>query len=175
MFALDGLAEHKVNCKYGQLTCPANKLRGSIRCDWIGIYSEVKNHLMKRHECICTDYGKEELRHFSDSTSTLLCNKFVFVDNEVFFRHFFWVDGMLGVVVLYIGPPDNAAKYKYKVEFANTDNTEGITVMHLTKSFIEDVNDIFQSGNCGKLHNDVVRRLATQEGALKCKVEILRV
>jgi hypothetical protein len=77
--------------------------------------------------------------------------------------------------VQYIGPPDKASEYKYKVKFVNKKNTEGVTVMHLTRSFLEHVGEIFNSGNCGKLHYDVVSRLKTQNGDLKFKLEILRV
>jgi len=81
----------------------------------------------------------------------------------------------LYAVLLYVGPSENAAKYKYKVEFVNADNTEGVTVMHLTRSFDENLDDIFKAGNCGKVHYDVVSRLRNKEGRLKFKTEIFRV
>jgi hypothetical protein len=61
------------------------------------------------------------------------------------------------------------------VEFANKDYTEGVTVRYLTRSADEDLPDIFRSGNCGKLHYDVVFRLRDQEGDLNGKIEIIRV
>jgi hypothetical protein len=77
--------------------------------------------------------------------------------------------------VQYIGPAENAAKYKYKVEFVNTDNTEGVTVMHLSSSFAENFDDIFRSGNCGKLQIDRLSRLKNENGSLNFKLEICRV
>jgi len=77
--------------------------------------------------------------------------------------------------VQYIGPPENAAKYKYRVKFVNENNTEGVTVMRMTRSFLEHVGEIFNSGNCGKLHYELASRLKTQGGDLKFKLEILRV
>jgi hypothetical protein len=62
-----------------------------------------------------------------------------------------------------------------KVKFINKNNTKGVTVMHLTRSFDENLDDIFKSRNCGKLHYDVVNRLETPECDLKFKLEILRV
>jgi hypothetical protein len=102
-------------------------------------------------------------------------SQFVFALNEDFFLRFQKNNGTLYAVLLYIGPAENAAKYKYKVEFVNTDNTEGVTVMHLTRSFDENLDDIFKTGNCGKLHYDVVSRLTTKEGGWKFKIEIFRV
>jgi hypothetical protein len=46
--------------------------------------------------------------------------------------------------------------------------------MHLTRSSGENLDDIFMSGNCGKLRYDEVNRLTTQEAYVKFKVEILK-
>jgi len=186
MIARDMLDEHKMNCRYGQVKCPkaesdkrANEYwsyKSSVSCDWTGNYNEVKNHLMEKHLEMCFDYGEVELRRlFCPRTKFWWFRKFVFVYNEVFYRHFFWKGGMFCLVVQYIGPPENAAKYKFKVEFINEDNTEGVTVMHLTRSFDEDLDDIFKSGNCAKLQGDVVSRLKSQDVELKFKLDILRV
>jgi hypothetical protein len=34
-------------------------------------------------------------------------------------------DDIFYAVLMYVGPVENAAKYKYKVEFVNKDDTEG--------------------------------------------------
>jgi hypothetical protein len=105
----------------------------------------------------------------------MILSQFVFALNEFFFFRFQANNDTLYTVLLYIGPAENAAKYKYKVEFVNKDNTEGVTVMHLTRSFDENLDDIFRSGNCGKLHYDVVKRLESEDGRVKFKTEIFRV
>jgi mRNA-degrading endonuclease RelE of RelBE toxin-antitoxin system len=46
--------------------------------------------------------------------------------------------------------------------------------MHLTRSFNENLDDVFKSENCWKLHFDVVGRLQTQKGDMKFKLEILK-
>ena len=98
---------------------------------------------------------------------------FIFAHNEIFFPTFLENENIFNVVVRYIGPAKNAAKFKYKVEFVNTDNTEGVTVMHLTRSADENLRDIYRSGNCGKLHYDVVFRLRDVAGNEKFKLEII--
>jgi hypothetical protein len=130
---------------------------------------------MEKHLEMCLYYGEVESRSLHEHAISAWFNKFVFVYDEVFFRAFGERNGMFYVVVQYIGPPDNAAKYKYKVKFVNKDNTEGVTVMHLAIRFDEEFDDVFKSGNCGKLHFDVVSRLKTKEGDLKFKLEILKV
>jgi len=100
---------------------------------------------------------------------------FISTHNEIFCPSFVENENIFHVVVRYIGPAENAAKYKYRVEFVNKDNTEGVTVMHLTRSADEDLDDIYRSGNCGKLHYDVLFRLRDEEVYQNFKVEIIRV
>jgi hypothetical protein len=47
--------------------------------------------------------------------------------------------------------------------------------MHLTRSFDENLYNVFKSGNCGKLHCDVVNCLRDEMSKLRFKIEILRV
>jgi hypothetical protein len=105
----------------------------------------------------------------------MILSQFVLALNEVFFLRFQANGDILYAVLLYIGPAENAARYKYKVEFVNKDYMEGVTVMHLTRSFDENLYDIFKSGNCGMVNYDVVSRLVSKEGGLKFKAEIFRV
>jgi hypothetical protein len=77
--------------------------------------------------------------------------------------------------VRYIGPPENTARCKYKVEFVNRDNTEGVTLMCLTRSADENLRDIYRPDNGWKLCCNVLSRLGYEEGFLYFKVEIIRV
>jgi uncharacterized membrane protein len=44
-------------------------------------------------------------------------------------------------VLQYIGPAENVAKYKYKMEFVNEGSMEGVSVTRLARSFAENLND----------------------------------
>jgi hypothetical protein len=156
------------------LECPVTNLPLSMECDWNGNYSEVKNHLMKEHLEMCLDYGEGESRHVLSLLLDVSFYKFVFVYDEIFCCQFCERNAMIYVVVEYIGPAENAAKYKYKVEFVDKNETQGITVKHLTRSFLEHVRDKFESGNCWKLPYDMVSRLKSEENYITFKLEILR-
>jgi hypothetical protein len=133
---------------------------------------------MEKHRGECYEYVDGKFGVLENTVAPMSLSQFVFASNEVFFLRFQTTNDTLYAVLLYIGPPENAAKYKYKVEFVNKDDTEGVTVMHLTRSSDEKLDDIFKSGNCGKLHYDVVRRLRDEKSKLsklKFKIEILRV
>ena len=101
--------------------------------------------------------------------------RFMFAYSEIFFSLFLTKNSIFYAVLLYVGPSENAAKYKYKVEFVNEDNTEGVTVMHLTRSSGENMDDLYRSGKCGMLDFDVVSRLKDEQSNLKFKLEIIRI
>jgi hypothetical protein len=168
------IGEHHVNCWYRPQTCPVVKLaRGS--CSWTGLYAGIKEHLKEKHPDECDDYLETGLTSVEGFTTAARYWRFIFAHNEVFFRSFPEKDRTFYAVLLHIGVPENAAKYKYKFEFVNKDDTEGVAVMHMARSFSENLDDIFKSGNCGRLHCDVVSRLRSEEGNVKFKMEILKV
>jgi hypothetical protein len=176
VLALYMLVEHQAKCPYGQLTCPAAEHPLCTEpCDWTGNYKEVKNHLVEKHLEMCVDYGVVESRTVHAFSTLSGFDKFVFVYDEVFFRTVGMMNDMFCVAVQYIGQPENAVKYQYTVKLVNEDDTEDVTVMHLTRIFNENLDDIFKSENCWKLHYDVVSRLQTEEGDMNFKLEILKV
>jgi hypothetical protein len=130
---------------------------------------------MEEHRGVCYKYVDGKFRVLKDIEPRMDLSQFVYALNEVFFLRFRANNDTFYAVLLYIGPAENAANYKYKVEFVNKDDTEGVTVMHLTRSFDEDLDEVFNSGNCVKLHYDVVRRLEIKESGLKFKTDIFRV
>jgi hypothetical protein len=154
--------------------CPVAKLAFG-KCRWTGSYKDIKGHLQKNHLEECCEYVEGDFKFIYKSSSCLKCFCFIFAYNEIFFSLFKEQFGIFYAAVLYVGPRENAAKYKYKVEFVNKDNTEGVTVMHLTRSADENLDDVYSSGECGKLHYDVVNRFRDEEGDVKLKLEIIRV
>jgi hypothetical protein len=175
VFVHDVVLEHQDRCHYRPQACPVNKMPG-VKCDWTGIYKDIKKHLMEKHRGNCYEYVDGEIRNLKNNTARLCVCQFVFALNEVFFLRFEADnDNIFYAVLQYIGPAENATNYQYKVTFVNKDNTEGVTIMHLTRSFHENLYVIFKSRKCGKLHYDVISRLATKGRRLRIKIEIFRV
>jgi hypothetical protein len=175
VFVHDTVHEHRDRCHYRPQTCPWNKLT-AVKCDWTGIYQDIKEHLMEKHRGSCYKYVDGEIRTEPKISAFVSLFQFVLALNEVFFLRFRADnDNIFYALLQYIGPAENATNYQYKFKFMNKDNTESVTVKHLTRSFHENLYDIFKSGNCGKLHYDVVSRLATKDNGLKYKMEIFRV
>lgn len=171
-FVHSTVREHQHRCHHRPQTCPVPKV-SNAQCNWTGIYDDIKIHLVQQHRGVCYEYIEREFRNMI-ILPDMIRYQFLFALNEVFYLRFQANNDTFYAVVQYVGPSENAAKYKYNIVFVNSDNTQGVAVMHLTRSFGENSDDIFKSGNCGKLHYDVVRRLGTKEGDLKFKIEILR-
>jgi E3 ubiquitin-protein ligase SIAH1 len=174
MFNHDTIVGHQVNCQYIPQKCPVAKL-ANRNCSWTGSYNDIKGHLKENHLEDCCEYVEGDFKFLYRLANYMKICCFIFAYNEIFFSFFQEDNGIFYAVLLYVGPAENAAKYKYKVEFVNEDDTEGVTIMHLTRRSDEDLDDMYRSGKCGKLHSDVVNRLKDEEGNVKFKLEIIRV
>ena len=167
-FNYDKIAGHQASCLYTPQVCPVAKLAIGT-CSWTGNYKDIKAHLKENHFEGCCEYVEGDVKFIYNLTGGLDLFCFIFAYNEVFFSLFEERDNIFYAVVLYVGPAENAAKYKYRVEFINNDNTEGVTVMHLTRSSGQDLEDVRRSGACGKLLYDVVCRLKDEEDNVEFK------
>jgi hypothetical protein len=172
-FNLDKTVGHEAKCCYSPQICPVAKLAIG-NCSWTGGYNNMKGHLQERHLEGCSEYVEGDIKYiykFSDMNFF----RFIFAYNEIFFSLFLQKGDLFYAFLLYVGPSENAANYKYKVEFVNKDNTEGITVMHLTRSAYENLDDLCRSGKFGMLHFEMVNSLRDEDGNLKFKLEIIRI
>jgi E3 ubiquitin-protein ligase SIAH1 len=174
MFAHDKIGDHQEKCRYSPQICPVAKL-DLASCSWTGNYSDIKGHMKDKHSERCCEYIEGQVRDLEDVGTAKWYVRFLFAYNEVFYRSFHLKGDVFYALLQYIGPAENAAKYRYKVEFVNKDKTEGITAMHLARSVAENLDDIFKSGNCGKLHCDVVTRFKKEDGIVNFTMEILKV
>ena len=170
----DTIDGHQVKCQYIPQRCPAAELARQT-CDWTGSYSDIKGHLKENHPDHFCEYVEGDFRFIYKLTANKRWFSFIFAYNEIFFSSFLDENNIFYAVVLYVGPAENAAKYKYRVELVNKDNTEGVTVICLTRSSDEKLQDVCRSGNCGKLHYDMVKRLMDEKSNLKYKLDIIRV
>jgi RING-finger-containing E3 ubiquitin ligase len=174
VFANDAIIGHQDQCSYCPQRCPVPALN-SQKCNWTGNYDQIMNHLKKQHGDKCCDYAEEIVWTVKCFHAVVFYYQFLFAFDEVFFQRFVKKGDTFYPSVHYIGHAENAAKYKYRVEFFNKDNTEGVTVMHLTRSFKNKMENFLSTDNCSKLHYDVVSRLKNEVGDLNYKIEICRV
>jgi hypothetical protein len=96
-----------------------------------------ENHLEE-----CCEYVEGDFKFIYKLTDGMKLFGFIFAYNEISFSLFQEENNIFYAVLLYVGPAKNAVKFKYKLEFVNTDNTEGVTVMHLARSADEYLYDV---------------------------------
>jgi hypothetical protein len=174
MFSHETIRGHQVECLHIPQQCPVAKLAFG-NCSWTGSYSDIKGHVKENHLELCCEYIEGDFKFLYRITNDMNVFCFIFAYNEIFFSSFEGKSNLFYAVLLYVGPPENAAKYKYKVEFVNKDDTEGVTIIHLTRSYNEGLYDVYDKGNCGKLHFHEVSRLKDKEDNVKFRLEIIRV
>jgi E3 ubiquitin-protein ligase SIAH1 len=170
----DTIDKHQAICLYFQQKCPAAKL-GIGACSWTGCFKDVEGHLRENHLEHCCEYVEGDFKYLYQLSSNMKVCCFIFAYSEIFFSSFEAKDEKIFyAVLLYIGPAESETKYKYRVEFVNQDNTESVTVMCLTRSCEESLQDVYRLGNCVKLHYDVVKHFMKKSN-LKYKLEIIKV
>ena len=143
-------------------------------CAWTGIAKDVKTHLQAAHKELCEDYNAQHLLFLPFSSASFSC-KFLFAYDEIFCYRLLINLGIMYVVLHYVGPTENELKYQYKVMVMNKEDTEGVVVTQLARSFTEtEVDDSFPR-NCLKLHHDLTEPFRNEKGELPVLLKILRV
>ncbi|XP_069680184.1 E3 ubiquitin-protein ligase Siah1-like [Periplaneta americana] len=168
------ITQHQTRCRYSPQRCPLDRLR-KLKCTWTGNASEVKKHLKDTHKDQCLEYNGRHSLVLSGIKASCGYFRLLFAYNEIFYRHFQIKDGVMYATLQYIGPIENASKFRYKVIFVNKKNTESIIVTHAARSISENLEDIFNSGNCLKLHYDVVNRFTNENSDLTIGMEIFKI
>jgi hypothetical protein len=70
-------------CHYRPQTCPVNKLL-VVKCDWTGIYKQVKGHLMEELRGYYFKYVDRKFRTPKKIAVPMYLNQFVLALNEIF-------------------------------------------------------------------------------------------
>jgi E3 ubiquitin-protein ligase SIAH1 len=168
---VDLIKGHEDVCRYAAYTCPFVKEK---QCPWADVRSNLKQHLLECHgEDVTTQFGETSLIINTDSVELQGC-KVVFAHNEIFYVHILRRVDNYYIVVMYVGTPENASKYGYSICFKKKDDTESITVCHVARSFAEDLDQIYQSGDCFSLPLDVLKRFVTHGADVPYKLKILK-
>jgi hypothetical protein len=158
-----------VECK-----CPAS-MTSSSQCPWSGKVEEIKKHVITKHEKITADKSGKFSTPFTNVTPQASYSLLISTLGEVFMRRTQIRDDIFYLVVMYIGPPKNASKFKYLFTISKKNSVENISFCQKTRSFTEDCEDIYRSRNCIKLHYDVVSDFLLDNGDLPNVMQISRV
>jgi hypothetical protein len=121
-------------------------------CSWLGRRWEILNHVSEAHKktLILSKNNFCKIKNFLGHDHSLTTQVIVAYGELFWFHHekdsskskFFGA-------VQYVGPKENAAKYKYEFEFSST-NPSGMKVKFSRNTHIdtEIINDVFRSEEC---------------------------
>jgi hypothetical protein len=87
----------------------------------------------------------------------------IFAFEEVFLQKSRLHDGKFCSSVQYIGPEENAAKYRYEFQLTTGREHQKLIVGHLVHSNAEDLQSVNRGGNCVRLDYDVIKRFMYED------------
>jgi hypothetical protein len=77
------------------------------------------------------------------------------------------------ILVQYVGPQEEASRYKYEVELCSRSGAQKVTVIgNVTLHYQQDTDAVYEAGNCVTLDYDVVKSVA--EGSLGYSVRVFK-
>jgi hypothetical protein len=152
MLRLEVLEKHENFCAYGIYHCLVAKDNG---CPWTGQRSDIVQHVRDNHvedifiSDMCTIKYEEinfnQQRKFS---------RIISFSGEIFlFRsEFYPPERMLYEVVHYIGPEENASKYKYEHTLVSPSGDHELVFQNTVKCQSDVLENIHESEKCFVLH-----------------------
>ena len=168
---VDFIRTHQDVCPYAPYMCP---FINEKKCAWTDVLSNMKRHLLECHSEEARVQGEETNLIINTDSMEIKGCKVVFAYNEIFYVHILRRMNNYYIAVRYVGTSENASKYGYRISFTKVDDVESIAVCHVTHSVSEDLDQIYESGNCFNLPLVVLKRFVTHDANLPYKLKIFK-
>lgn len=111
---------------------------------------------------------KTVLRNISETSRF---RQTVFTLNEIFYVIWEVRDNTFYCVIFHIGPKRISLKYKYRFRLSKKGGSESISYFLKTSSFMDDVEEVIESGNCVAIHYNCIENFI-KSGALPFEIYI---
>ncbi|PNF19731.1 hypothetical protein B7P43_G14772 [Cryptotermes secundus] len=154
-------------------TCPYEPEYGCpLECSWTGRHSELGKHLSERHsDKILEGTGGQSCRW--DLPLSVKDTRVIFAFGKVFLyqQRLHTIKRVFYIVVQYVGPEEEASRFKYEVELRSGSGAQKMTVIgNVTLHYYQDINAVYEAGNCVTLDYDVVKNVAEDKLIYSVKV-----
>nr|XP_023015294.1 E3 ubiquitin-protein ligase Siah1-like [Leptinotarsa decemlineata]XP_023015295.1 E3 ubiquitin-protein ligase Siah1-like [Leptinotarsa decemlineata] len=172
------IKKHQNVCKYIEIFCP---FRYYADCQWRKHRGNLKCHLQERHPL--SFYTREKQKFLSPNFIALKCYHYIYAviyAHQEFFRLTWDINGVTGMTrwaLYFIGPPDTAKLYSYKLEFYKTKkDAHAISLTFKTICEPKPENDTmkFVEHHCFYIHKTLLNDYCNDKGELNYKVTIYR-
>lgn len=124
----NNIEEHEQQCKYNTARpCPLE----FKTCDWKGSFAEMQAHIEKVHDTLFHKSFNNNILLFKLEGIKFYKNVyyFNFKDGTDLFKIILnYENGLLYIIVQFVGHCDEAKKYNYTLKIAETDNTKLLTI-----------------------------------------------
>ena len=158
--------DHLNLCVYRPYICPLS-IAEKINCTWSQSYCKLKAHIEEAHKDRLTKCQDDERKVVMKSYNpTRKYSRIIFVCGEVFYQEFYVVDNMFYFVIQHVGPRICASKYRYTFSLSTHKSIEVIFIAFIARSYMVNVNDIIQAGQCVKLDYNTVKNFLEPDGTL---------
>lgn len=153
------IAQHQAVCPHRPYDCPLSQ---GAHCVWKGPLRLMMSHVMEVHRRYVR-VGAESTSVLNNVSLTPGYSLVIFAFEEVFLQKSRLHDGKFCSSVQYIGPEENAAKYRYEFQLTTGREHQKLIVGHLVHSNAEDLQSVNRGGNCVRLDYDVIKRFMYED------------
>ncbi|XP_069689592.1 E3 ubiquitin-protein ligase sina-like isoform X2 [Periplaneta americana] len=170
VFPLALVTKHQAVCPHRPYECP---LSLGSHCAWKGPLSVIKKHVIESHGRYAR-IGAESTSVLNDVSNTPAYSLVIFAFDQVFLQKSRLQDCKFYSAVQYIGPKENASKYRYEFQLSTSKGHHKILVGNMTYSDSEDLQSVNKAGNCVRLDYDIIKRFMYDD-KLPYKLRLFRI
>ncbi|PSN33228.1 hypothetical protein C0J52_23649 [Blattella germanica] len=131
---LDFKEQHEKECTLSPRNCPLYglifdflgpwlRIPSDFKCSWIGLHSALGTHLENDHYAL--DHIPSQLYLSIDEANCFL----FYIDGNLFYCFSRAVNSCLRVMVMFLGSPEKANNYKYKVTIKTQDDEQFMSIL----------------------------------------------
>jgi len=147
------ITQHEAVCPHRPFECPLSQ---GAHCAWKGPLRLMKQHVKEVHGRYMR-VGTESTSVLHNVSETPGYSLVIFAFEEVFLQKSRLHDKKFYSAVQYIGPKENASKYRYEFQLSTGNEHQKLIVGHLVHSSSDDLQNVNKEGNCVRLDYDVIK------------------
>lgn len=157
--------KHEISCLYRIHKC---LLGHPGSCSWEGLRTDILQHAKEKHEVCAFDSRVDRFSEYEEWKETMEGAVLCTLSEELFLlrkkrdsnkRKYY-------EAVQYIGPVENALKYRYKHHLVSPDGHKEMTVKCTAQSDTESMEQIIKTGKCFIIDYDTARTFVGRDGRI---------
>lgn len=170
MCRLETIAQHQAECPRRPFECP---LAQGAHCTWKGPLILIQKHVMDAHRRYLR-IGAESTSVLNGVSNTPGYSLVIFAFEHVFLQKSRLQGSKFYSALQYIGPKENATKFRYEFELSAKRGHQKLIVGNLVYSQSKDFTSVVRAADCVRLDYDVIKRFMYDD-KLPYKLRLYRI